>query len=472
LQGLFTYHLHDKLRLKLLSMYSDLRYATPGGLTEAQADTDPRMARPKAGPVPSAETQRAAIYNRYGYVGLAYEVDLSKRLQHTTSLFGNTSDFRNPFITNYEVRDEKSIGLRTTIKWSAPTDASYRWQWYSGLEWQKTYSEVDNYGNRFGNKDTLQVSDGIRALQHFYFTRCILYPSARWTLEAALSLNFYSFQYKTYAPRPEAPWHVRRFQGELMPKWALAYTMTRHTVLRASLSRGFSPPTLAELRPSDNQFYTGLRAESGWNYELGLRMRNTSRRASLDAAFFYFVLNNTIVRQTNSNGAEYFVNAGRTSQPGMEVQVTFQLIKERQAGLLRNLELRTSYTGYKFTFSDYISNKTVYSGKRLTGIPAHTCVTGLSAYFSKFYVFLQHNFTSKIPLNDANTVYANSYHLIQAKVNYTLDLSKVYRMSVYLGMDNLMNVRYSLGNDLNAFGGRYYNPAPLRNVYVGIMLSF
>ncbi|HTF82711.1 MAG TPA: TonB-dependent receptor plug domain-containing protein, partial [Cytophagales bacterium] len=39
LQGLFTYHLDEKSRLKLLGMYSDLRYATPGGLTEAQADT-------------------------------------------------------------------------------------------------------------------------------------------------------------------------------------------------------------------------------------------------------------------------------------------------------------------------------------------------------------------------------------------------------------------------------------------------
>jgi len=29
-----------------------------------------------------------------------------------------------------------------------------------------------------------------------------------------------------------------------------------------------------------------------------------------------------------------------------------------------------------------------------------------------------------------------------------------------------------LGNDLNAFGGRYYNAAPLRNFYGGVHVRF
>ncbi len=42
------------------------------------------------------------------------------------------------------------------------------------------------------------------------------------------------------------------------------------------------------------------------------------------------------------------------------------------------------------------------------------------------------------------------------------------RYSIYAGADNLLDEVYSLGNDINAAGGRYYNAAPRRNYYVGL----
>jgi iron complex outermembrane receptor protein len=44
-------------------------------------------------------------------------------------------------------------------------------------------------------------------------------------------------------------------------------------------------------------------------------------------------------------------------------------------------------------------------------------------------------------------------------------------LEVYFGADNLLNQKYSLGNDLNAVGNRYYNPSPLRNYYAGLGVS-
>lgn len=40
------------------------------------------------------------------------------------------------------------------------------------------------------------------------------------------------------------------------------------------------------------------------------------------------------------------------------------------------------------------------------------------------------------------------------------------------GIDNILNQKYSLGNDLNAMGGRYYNAAPTRNFYIGVKAEF
>ena len=42
----------------------------------------------------------------------------------------------------------------------------------------------------------------------------------------------------------------------------------------------------------------------------------------------------------------------------------------------------------------------------------------------------------------------------------------------FIGGENLFDMRYSLGNDINAAGGRYFNTAPGLNIYVGVALQF
>jgi iron complex outermembrane receptor protein len=45
-------------------------------------------------------------------------------------------------------------------------------------------------------------------------------------------------------------------------------------------------------------------------------------------------------------------------------------------------------------------------------------------------------------------------------------------LDVYAGVDNLFNENYSLGSDLNALGGRFFNPAATRNFYAGLSFRF
>jgi iron complex outermembrane receptor protein len=74
-------------------------------------------------------------------------------------------------------------------------------------------------------------------------------------------------------------------------------------------------------------------------------------------------------------------------------------------------------------------------------------------------------------LNDANAVYAGAYHLVEAKAGWEHRFNKT-RLGIYAGVDNLLNQKYSLGDDLNAIGGRYFNAAAPRNYYVGLNVSF
>ena len=57
--------------------------------------------------------------------------------------------------------------------------------------------------------------------------------------------------------------------------------------------------------------------------------------------------------------------------------------------------------------------------------------------------------------------------LVRGLVGNSLAGKKV-QLNIYAGGDNLLDEIYSLGNDINAAGGRYYNAAFARNYYFGL----
>ena len=135
---------------------------------------------------------------------------------------------------------------------------------------------------------------------------------------------------------------------------------------------------------------------------------------------------------------------------------------------LSSLKIWTSYTYNQYKFSSYINDGVNYSGNALTGVAPTILVGGADLRWKNgLYFNFTANYTDRIPLNDANSEYASDYFLVGGRVGYTL--SKRIPLEFFLGIDNALDQRYSLGNDLNAVGGRYYNAASPRNYYGGIV---
>jgi iron complex outermembrane receptor protein len=455
--------------LQSLLLYSDLRYRTPGGLTFAQLQADPAAARPPAGAIPGAESQHAGVTNRTFFGGVANETGQPGALKFVTALSYMHTDFSNPFITNYEQRNENSLGLRTFIERSFAGTA-FSGKSVAGIEAQTTGSSIANYGNRSGVRDTVQAADDLAAGQAFGFLYFQLVSQKGLVLEAASSIDFYGYTYSSRYPLILAK-RKRRFDPQVMPRLATAFPVLPGFVLRASAGRGYSPPTVAEVRASDNVVNTGLQAERGWNFEAGLRYK--SKRWYVDASAFDFRLRQAIVRRVNVNDAEYFINAGGTDQKGIESAIKAWLLEPSGYRLVHALQVNGSYTFSKFRFDDYLNGANDLSGNHLTGVPAKTFVTGLRAMLGKgFELFAQHDYASAVPLNDDNTVFAKPYHLFRCQADMTIPAGTGgYYVRFTIGADNVFNASYSLGNDLNAAGGRYYNPAPPRNYYAGIRIS-
>lgn len=455
--------------LRVLGFYSDMHYLTPGGLTAAQYDANPKSARLAAGPNPGATEQHAGIYNKTLFGGIVHDFKISNRLKHVVSLFGTHTDFENPFITNYEFRNENNVGFRTYLNLTDDSFNDLSWLISTGMEWQKGSSKIRNYDNNQGDQGDEQSGDALKSGQHFYFMRLGADWNKRFFLELATSLNYYNYSFRSIFPTTENDYSNINFKGEWMPRVALSYVLNKELSWRSSAGKGYSTPTTAEVRPSDNIVNKDLQAETGWNYETGFRWDNRWFKA--DASIFYYKMEDAIVRLLKENGAEFFKNAGSIKQRGLELSVTSNLFKPTNSSIINGIQLSSNLTLSNFNFADYKTANKDFSGNDLTGVPSTVLVSYLYTQLPKsFGLYIQHNYTSSIPLNDANTDYSNSYHLLQAKLDYKTHFGKI-KSNFFISADNILNQKYSLGNDINAFGGRYFNAAPLLNFSVGARIQ-
>ena len=459
--------------LRLLALYSDLHYRTPGGLTAAQFADNPRLARPATATFPGAVGQQAGITNKTLVGGLVHDAQISSTLRHVASVFGSHTDFRNPFITNYEIRDEYNLGFRTYFDYVDGNPGVVSWRANAGIELQYGQNDISNYANNGGSRGDEQAIDALRNLQHFYFGRFSADLFKRLFLEASVSLNYYGYAFKSVYPGNGADYTNQHFDAEWMPRVALSYLFLPQLAWRASVSRGYSPPTIAEVRPSDQIINTALAAETGWNYEIGFRWQTRDRRFSADGSVFHYHMQDAIIRQLREDGAEFFGNAGSVKQRGLELSLGAWVIEPRQIGEVRGLQVGSNVTLSKFRFGDYRVGDDDFSGNKLTGVPATTIVNHVLFRFPlNIDAYFMHNYTSSIPLDDANTVFADAYQLLQAKVSWSRPMGNRGNVEVFVGGDNLLNQQYSLGNDINAFGGRFFNAAPPRNFYGGIAIRY
>lgn len=190
----------------------------------------------------------------------------------------------------------------------------------------------------------------------------------------------------------------------------------------------------------------------------------------MQAALFQFDLRDAIVRRVNNIGAEYFVNEGDVQQKGIEIEYQYNLVNLPRQKFFKSLKWSQAITLNDFRFVNYKNNQTSFAGNQLTGIADNVIVSSLAMDLTAhFYWNVQFNYVGKMPLNDANTFFSNPYRLWQSKIGWRSGHTRP--IELFLLMDNIGNENYSLGFDINAFGNRFYNPAPSRNYQFGLIID-
>ncbi len=467
-----TIPLSSSTTLSTTLLYTDLRYETPGALTKAEYDTEPSQARPPAGMSRGAEEQQATVFNQSPFAGVSLEHEWSQYWSSKVSLFSSYADFENPAIRNYEIRKETNLGARNENTYQFGKH-SIKGKLTTGAEYQYSKSPIAVYNNDFGTRGDLQTNDEISSRLFLLFTQLELQLPLNFVLTAGASINFTNVSFeRTY---PSLVMSERKLEPSLSPRVALLNKITPAMSIYVSASRGFSPPSVAELFPSRAIFDLQIQPEYGNNFELGLRGSKLWNNFSYDIALYKFNLENTLVVRRDATlpgEPDYFVNAGSTNQKGIEAFVSWSPV-ENASTVVSDFRLWNSYNYNDYRFNQYIQSTTDYQGNRLTGVSPVLNSAGLDIVFRRaLYLNITGSYTDHTPLNDANTVFADEYFLLAARAGFRKTFARHYSVDVFAGVDNALDKKHSLGNDLNAFGDRYFNAAAPRNVFAGIRFSY
>lgn len=462
-------------KLSFLANFTKLKAFIPSSVNETTL-----INNPEAADVSWSQAKGYESYDR-GILGVSYTQNLIKNLENTTSVFASFRDGYEPRPFDILEENRISTGLRTKFNLETklleiPTAISFGGEFYT--EFYKTgnfknlYKNFPNTGSVQGDRISKNQQD--RNYSNF-FLQTNFSLTEKWTVEAGANLNTTKYsltdQFNAAADHQSG---VYRFKSTISPRIATSYEIERGKNIFASVSQGFSIPTVSETLTPEGMINTDLKAETGTNYEAGFKGNWFGNKLYTEVAVYAIQVENLLVAQRVAEDQYVGMNAGKSTHKGLEFQANYRFDLSSQFGL----QPYASFAINQFKFKEFINEDQDFSGNKLPGIPDYTLNFGLDINIKKrFDLFTNFRRVGEIPLDDANSGYANSYQVFNLKAAYHFKFFKKIHLNIYGGINNLFDEKYAASILTNAvgFGGnapRYYYPGTERNFYGGLQTSF
>ena len=460
--------------LSLVAIYTRLKAYIPSSINEDDFTNHPEKA--------ANNWLQAQGYESYDklQLGLGYQQQFTNKWSFKSSVFSTFKEAYEPRPFDILADKISNLGFRTSLNYNSSI-GSLPFELSLGTEiliekyqyslFENNYQSNQNQGSLAGAKFT--EAEQNRNYSN-YFLQSAWSLSSDLQLEAGLSLNSTSYTLLDILEPNNSPKKTHRFADVVSPRMGLSYQIASLKNLYASVSKGFSLPSVAETLNPDGQINTDLQSEIGWNYEVGFKGNWMQKRLYSELAFFSTQITNLLVARRTAADQYIGINAGASSHQGMEFTLNYQLLQTSNWQLTSYLSAAMNH----FKFKDFIDGTSDYSGNQLTGVPSSQYTLGLDFNTAKGFSlntsFLK---VGPIPLNDANSKYAKHYELINIKASYMLTLLQQLKTTFSAGINNATNTHYAASILPNAvgFGGskpRYYYPGNPRNYYTAITLNY
>ena len=249
---------------------------------------------------------------------------------------------------------------------------------------------------------------------------------------------------------------------KINPSLGISYSINSSDNIFFSFGTSFETPTLNELsnNPDGSGFNKDLKSNNAVNYEIG--WRKSLSNIAFEAVAYITNSDNEILPYEIElfPGKNFYRNVGSTLRQGIELSSSLSF----QRGLF-NL----NYTLSKNRFKEFRLDGNDLSENLIPGIPSQMLDLELLLKLSRGRtLILTNRLIGERYADNLNETLVSSYNIFNVK--YSKEIFKKSQFS--LGVNNLFNEDFYDNIRINAFGKRYYEPAPKRNFYFGINFSF
>lgn len=459
-------------RLQLQASFYDAPDAeNPGALTQAEMERDPTL------PDSNNIVKKAGKVVRQSVVSLQAARDVGAISLTANGHFGQR-DLENPQSFAIIDLDRATSGGSVRAQWQLP---SQQLRLAIGADVLNQVDDRQNYSNCAGltgaqrpaatcptadDRGSLTVNQEERVSGLGAFVRGEYAVTSKFSMTGTLRSDRTRFEVTDRrATDPALAEPPPRTLSAVSPMLGVNYRIGLLSSAYASVSTSFETPTTTELanRPEGvGGLNADLKPQRGVSYEVGFKGAQVSG-LRYDLALFTIITEDELIPfqvPGAAAGRQFFRNAGQTTRRGAEASI---------ATMSGPLSLGATATWLRYVYDDFTVAGTSFEGNRVPGVAPLSLSAFASVSPSWGLVAVEAVHAGKQAVNNANTSWAESYQLVNARVAFRF--STRLALEPVVGVENIFDKTYASNVVVNAAGGRFYEPGPGRTFYVGVRMG-
>ncbi len=429
----------------------------PGGINAEDAAADPTQARDRNIDYDAGESLQQTR------IGLLYKTSLSDDQELEARIYNTDRDFNNrlPFENGGAVSLDR-VFTGAGLKYVRVDDPAVKQnRLLAGLDYDRQDDDRERFDNVLGviGAQTLGQNELVTSLGAYVQNETRIAE----TTELTMGLRYDEITFDvtdSFLSDGDDSGKVKLDQ--VSPMVGISIKRDNDTNWYATISQAFETPTTTEFaNPNGGGFNQSLEPQESTNYEIGIKTLTDDYRFEL--ALFHIEVENELTpfEIAAQPGRTFFENAGSSSRDGIEIFYFRQLTDQ--------IGFNLAYTYSDFVFDQFTNvDGDSFAGNQIPGIPENLLHLEFSWFGgSGLYANWKTTYTSELFADNANQTSVDSSSVSDIRFGHN-GFYDDWEVASFIGVNNLLDEEYNNNIRINAFGGRYFEPAPERNAYIGV----
>lgn len=297
---------NSKSTTTLLANYTDVKAFIPSSLNQEDYENNPRDAAFTWASVKGFEDYGKLLLGLSHRTTIAENVG-TKTIQNKTSLFASSRNNYESRPFNILEEESQTFGVRTSFDIVEKGRQNEEFPLFSiGAEFFNEDYDWQTFKTNEGLQGELISDNAEKRIYYNVFAQYYSKLFDKFYLLAGVNLNQTRYDYQDkFLVNGDATGKYN-FNSVLSPRLGLSYYKNSKSIF-ATVSHGFSPPSVSETLTPDGQINPDIQPEKGWNFELGSRGKLSGGNYNMSCLFITCLFKTfwlqSALRKTNSSVA-------------------------------------------------------------------------------------------------------------------------------------------------------------------------